>query len=190
MSVKKTIHFTDLDGGPLVETFEFNLNASELAEMELTTEGGFANRLERIAKTSAGKAVWEMFDRLLSTAYGIRSEDNKRFIKGKKLWREFKQTKAYDVLIMEMLIEPEAASTFLLSMIPPELVEKVRKGEKIESPVDGVEAGPAVEKKPEDYTKADIEALTIKGIEKVFGKDPSKWSPTVLQIAFRKKSQA
>lgn len=186
MSVKKTIHFTDLDGGPLVETFEFNLNASELAEMELTTEGGFAARLEKIAKTNQGKAVWEMFDRLLSTAFGVRSEDNKRFIKSKKLWKQFKQTKAYDVLIMEMLTEPEAASVFLISMIPADLVEKVRKGEKIELP-DAVQDTPT-EKKIEEYSRAELLSMDAEQFDKLAGTDPSKMSKSVLQIAFQRKS--
>lgn len=183
--IKKTIEFTDLDGNPLVEDFWFNLNKAELAEMELTTEGGMGNRLERIAKESQGRAVWLMFDELLGRAYGIRSEDNKRFIKGPELWAEFKQTNAYDVLIMEMLTNPESASVFLIGMVPADLVDKIKSGETVTI---ADEAAAPPEKKLEDYSRDELLAMPQDQFDRLAGTEATKMDHAVLQIAFQRKA--
>lgn len=48
--LKKTIDYTDYDGNKRTEDFYFNLTKAEVAEMELSTEGGLVKMLEKIVK--------------------------------------------------------------------------------------------------------------------------------------------
>lgn len=44
---KKTITYTDYDGNERTEDFYFNLTKAEIAEMELSAEGGFDKLIEK-----------------------------------------------------------------------------------------------------------------------------------------------
>ena len=44
----KAITYTDYDGETRTENFYFNLTKAELAELNLTTEGGLQNVIQRI----------------------------------------------------------------------------------------------------------------------------------------------
>ena len=45
---KKTVTYTDYDGVERTESFYFNLSEAEIVEMELGTEGGWRERMQRI----------------------------------------------------------------------------------------------------------------------------------------------
>ena len=46
--LKKTITFTDYDGNERKEDFWFNLSKAEILEMELLTEGGMENLIDKV----------------------------------------------------------------------------------------------------------------------------------------------
>ena len=134
--LKKRIKYTDCNGVERNEDFYFNLNKAELMEMELTTEGGLAERTQRIIDTQDTPKIVEMFKDLILRAYGEKSEDGKAFIKkglnGTKLADRFAQTDAYSELFMELVTDADAASNFVNGIIPDDL--------KVETPVNGIES--------------------------------------------------
>ena len=83
--LKKKIKYTDYNGVERNEDFYFNLNKAELMEMELTTEGGLAERTQRIIDTQDTPKIVEMFKDLILRAYGEKSEDGKAFIKSYRI---------------------------------------------------------------------------------------------------------
>ena len=128
--LKKKIKYTDYNGVERNEDFYFNLNKVELMEMELTTEGGLAERTQRIIDTQDTPKIVEMFKDLILRAYGEKSEDGKAFIKkdaNGKLADKFAQTEAYSELFMELATDADAAAKFVNGIIPADLKESVEK---------------------------------------------------------------
>ena len=116
--LKKTITYTDYDGNKRTEDFYFNLSKAEVAEMEMSVEGGLTKTLEKIVAEQDGKRIIEMFKDLILKAYGEKSLDGKRFIKSKELSEAFSQTEAYSELFMELAMNAEASAAFVNGIIP------------------------------------------------------------------------
>lgn len=116
--LKKTIKYEDYNGVEREEDFYFNLTQSELMEMEMTTEGGLKNKLERIAKKLDGPEIMKFFKEIILKSYCTMSADGRRLIKSKEAAEEFTQTPAYDKLFMELLTVEGATDDFIKKVLP------------------------------------------------------------------------
>lgn len=116
--LKKTMTYTDFNGVERTEDFYFNLTKAEVAEMEMSTEGGLAERLERIVNAKESTQIVAAFKELILKSYGVKSPDGKRFIKNKEVRDEFEQTEAYSDLFMELATNSEAAAAFVNAIVP------------------------------------------------------------------------
>ena len=115
--LREKIKYTDYDGVERTETFYFNLNEAELTELDLTTEGGMKNLIERIIDAQDQKTVIELFKRFIMLSYGEKSPDGKRFMKSPELSKAFAETEAYNVLFMRLFQEEGAAAAFFNAII-------------------------------------------------------------------------
>lgn len=125
--LKKTITYTDFNNVERSEDFYFNLMQAELAEMELTTQGGFAEYLQRIADSNDGKAIITTFKEILFKAYGEKSPDGKRFVKSEEISKAFEQTQAYSILFMQLVTDANYSAEFIRGLMPPELAGQIPK---------------------------------------------------------------
>ena len=116
--IKKTVKYVDYEDVERTEDFYFNLNKVEIAEMEVSEEGGMAKKLERMVQTLDRKEFVEMFKDLILLSYGEKSPDGRRFIKTKEVREGFSQTEAYSVIFMELAENAEAAANFMNGIIP------------------------------------------------------------------------
>lgn len=114
----KQITYTDYDGVTRTETFYFNLSKAEIAEMQLTHPGGYAEYLERIIEAKDQAELVKTFKVLVLNSYGVKSEDGKRFRKSEELSKEFEESEAYSELFMELLSDTDAASNFVNGIMP------------------------------------------------------------------------
>lgn len=121
--LKKRIKYVDYDNNEREEDFYFNLNKAEIAEMELSTEGGLQQWIEKIVDAQDTPQIIELFKKLILKSYGEKSPDGKRFIKNAQLSEEFSQTEAYSELFMELATDETAAANFVNGIIPQEFVE-------------------------------------------------------------------
>ena len=118
---RKTMTYTDYNGEERTEDFYFNLTKAEITEMELLTEGGLKEKIERITKAKDVPEIIKLFKELIMKAYGIKSPDGKRFIKTEKLSEEFSQTEAYSDLFIELATDSGAASEFVNGIMPNDM---------------------------------------------------------------------
>ena len=116
--LKKTIKFVDFNGNEREEDFFFNLTKSELLKMEMGESGGLTEKIKRIVAAQDAPAIMEVFEDLISRAYGEKSPDGKRFIKSKEISDAFMQTPAYDELFMEIATDADKASEFINAIVP------------------------------------------------------------------------
>lgn len=124
---KKKINYTDFDGNNRSETFYFNFTKGELLEMQIGTNGGYDTYLKRLVESQDQAEITKIFKEIILKAYGIKSDDGKRFIKTDTLREEFTQTEAYSELFTELATNTEAAIEFINGIMPPALMAEVNK---------------------------------------------------------------
>ena len=123
--IKKTITYHGFDDTEYTEDFWFGLTKGDLIEMEVATPGGMQEYIKQISQTQDVHAVLEMFKTLILKSYGKKSPDGKRFIRSKEISEEFAQTDAYDVLLMEIFSDENAAAKFVSGILPQDIAVQV-----------------------------------------------------------------
>lgn len=123
--LKKTIKYTDFNGVERTEDFYFNLSKAELMEMEMSTSGGLTEMVKRIINTQDTPSILRIFKKIILKAYGVKSDDGKRFIKNEDLAKEFEQTEAYSELFMELLQDEKKAADFINGLLPKDLAKQI-----------------------------------------------------------------
>ena len=114
----KPITYTDYDGNSRTENFMFNLTKAELAELNLTTEGGLQTVIQKIIDSRDIPEITKWFKKIITMSYGEKSPDGRRFIKSQELTDEFLQTEAYSELFVELITDENAAAAFINGVIP------------------------------------------------------------------------
>lgn len=130
----KTITYTDFDGNERTEDHYFNLTEAEIQESNLRTPGGIEAKLKKIVQTKDPNELVSYFKSFILDAYGVKSEDGRRFIKSDELKTEFSQTGAYNKLFMELTTNTDAAIAFVQGVIP-QVPEKETAAENIVTPM-------------------------------------------------------
>lgn len=125
--LKKTVTYTDYNGVERTEDFYFNLSKAEIAEMELSTSGGFAEMIQKVVAAQDAPAIVKIFKDLVFKAYGEKSLDGKRFVKSEEISTAFSQTEAYSQIFMELATDAKAAAAFVNGIIPSDLAKEVAK---------------------------------------------------------------
>jgi hypothetical protein len=197
---KKQIRSKDLDGNPIVEDYYFNLNKAELVKMQVSEAGGLEVYMARIAKEQDAKKMIQLFQDVILLAYGVRSEDNVRFIKNDELREEFMQTDAYSELFWELSNDAGAAAKFFVNVIPKELAQKINDGEQvINLPTSEVSESSAAQtfegdlvvktgEAREVYTRQQLLDMPLEDFDRLIGRDPLKMSHVELQVAMQRRN--
>lgn len=117
--LKKTITYFDYDGNERSEDFWFNLSKAECMEMELSTNGGMENLINKIISEKDNAKIVQIFKDIILKAYGEKSPDGKYFRKSAEISAEFASTEAYSTLFMELATDADAAAKFVRGVLPP-----------------------------------------------------------------------
>lgn len=123
--LKKTVTYTDYNGVTRTEDVYFNLTKAEIAEMEMSTAGGYAEMLNRIVAAQDAPSLIKIFKELILKAYGEKTPDGKRFVKSEELSTAFSQTEAYSILFMELATDADAAAKFVNGIMPADMQQNV-----------------------------------------------------------------
>ena len=123
--IKKTFEYTDYNGTERKETHWFNLSEAELTEMELEVDGGLAQYITRISEEQNGPKIIKIFKDIILRAYGIKSDDGRRFIKSDELKEAFSQTEAYSILFMELATNADKAAEFINGIVPANMAKNI-----------------------------------------------------------------
>jgi hypothetical protein len=116
--LKKTITYEDFDGNQRTEDFYFNLNRSEMIEMDLSTPGGYEKQVNKIIAEQNHAKLVEYFKEMILKSYGEKDLEGKRFVKSDTISLAFSQTNAYDQLFIELATDANAAADFINGVLP------------------------------------------------------------------------
>ena len=123
--IKKTITYTDFNGGERTEDFYFHLTKAEITKMEMSVNGGMAERIQRIVSAQDQPAIIEVFEDLSKKSYGVKTPDGRGFVKRKEDLEAYMATEAYSQLFMELATDSDAASKFVNGIIPADLSKQI-----------------------------------------------------------------
>ena len=116
--------YTDYNGKQRTEEFRFHFNQAELMEMELSTEGGFSARVNRIINANSHPELLQVMKTFVLDAYGVKSEDGRRFQKTDEIRQEFLESPVYSRIFMRLTTGPNAAdeaAKFLNGVSPDDM---------------------------------------------------------------------
>ena len=114
--LKKLIKYKDYNGTERQENFYFNLNKTELMEMET-------------------EVIMKAFKTIILKAYGEKSPDGRRFFKSEELSTAFTQTEAYNELYMELLSDAKKAAAFINALMPEDMRGDAEADAKVLTPI-------------------------------------------------------
>jgi hypothetical protein len=127
--LKKTITFEDFDGDMQTQDFYFNLTKTELAEMNVSVEGGMVALLEKMIAAENAKEMLEFFKRIVLLSVGLRT-DAQHFKKSPEIADDFVSSPAFDVLFIELFSDEAKAAAFVNGIMPKNLVAEMEAAEK------------------------------------------------------------
>ena len=110
---KEIITYTDLNGVQRTENFYFDLSKPEIVKMQSSAKGGYDVQLKSIAASLDGAKIMEFFENFISKAYGVKTEDGRRFMKSDEISRSFMETPAYEVLFEKLVTDDKCAADFV-----------------------------------------------------------------------------
>lgn len=116
--LKKTYTYTDYNGVERTESFYFHFTEAEILDMEMSTEGGFAERVQRIIDAKDQAALMKLIKQFVIDAYGVKSDDGRRFIKNEEVKTAFLECPAFSDIFMDMVTNDELAAEFINGVIP------------------------------------------------------------------------
>ena len=114
----ETITYVDYNGNTRTEDHYFNLTEAEALEMEMSTNGGFSERIKRIIAAQDTATLITIFKDLIKKSYGRKSLDGRKFEKSEEIFNEFKDTEAYSTLFMKLATDAKSATEFVNGIAP------------------------------------------------------------------------
>lgn len=124
--IKKTVKYNDYNGIERTEDHHFHLNEAEVMELEMSINGGLSTMIDRVIAAQDGATIMKVFKDIILRAYGVKSDDGRRFIKNQEVRDSFVQTEAYSIIFMELVTDAKKAAEFVNGIIP----EKQGSGEQ------------------------------------------------------------
>lgn len=126
--IKQTVTYEDFEGSEATETMYFHLSKAELLDMEINSDDSMSARLQRIQDSPDGDArpVLNVLKDFVSKAYGIRSDDGKKFRKSDAIREEFVSSEAYSELLFDLLQDSDKLVKFLTGLMPEKIMAQVR----------------------------------------------------------------
>lgn len=122
---KKTVSYTDYNGVERTESYHFHFSEAEILDMEMSVEGGFAERIQTIIDANDKTSLMKVIKKFVIDAYGVKSEDGKRFIKNDEVKTAFLESPAYSKIWMELVTNDQVAADFINNVVPADMKEQL-----------------------------------------------------------------
>ena len=105
----KKVTYTNYNGEVVNEDVYFNLTSMELVKMEAKYEMSIPDKINEVTESNDYRGIIALFEDLLLTAYGVKSEDGRRFVKDPQATKEFGDSIAYAEIFEQIILNPESA---------------------------------------------------------------------------------
>lgn len=129
---KIQVPYEDFDGNSQNDTLYFHLTKTRLTKnLDLKDDVDALQRMlegeERQLGPEEIRKIVRLVERIMKLAYGVRSEDGKKFDQRPERWDEFEQTAVYDAFLYSLFEDPQRAMHFIMGVLPKDLLEAAQK---------------------------------------------------------------
>lgn len=124
--ISETITYKDFNGKERTETYYFHLTEAELTKMQLLTEGGYAEMIQRVLDAKSTPELVAIFEEWIQKSYGVKTPDGRGFLKRKEDLELFMSTEAYSQLFMKLAFDDVAAARFINGVVPSDVADKIK----------------------------------------------------------------
>lgn len=114
--ISKTIKYVDYNGVEKIGTYWFNMSRADLYDLEMSSEGGWYDRIKKLVSEQRTREAWLMIERFVKDSYGVKTEDG-GFDKDPKYLKAFRNSEAYSVLISGFVEHPEEFADFVNGIV-------------------------------------------------------------------------
>lgn len=112
--LKKHVKYQGFDGEIIEEDLYFNLTRMDAIELSARYESkDLAAYMDEIVKKKDIVSLYRVLKDIVLLAYGVKSEDGKRFIKNESVRKEFEESLAFAQLIEDLHETESALSEFV-----------------------------------------------------------------------------
>lgn len=112
--LKKHVKYQGFDGEIIEEDLYFNLTRMDAIELSALYESkDLAAYMDEIVKKEDIASLYRVLKDIVLLAYGVKSEDGKRFIKNEVVKKEFEESLAFAQLIEDLHETDSALSEFV-----------------------------------------------------------------------------
>lgn len=112
--LKKHVKYQGFDGEIIEEDLYFNLTRMDAIELSALYESkDLAAYMDEIVKNKDIASLYRVLKDIVLLAYGVKSEDGKRFIKNDVVKKEFEESLAFAQLIEDLHETDSALSEFV-----------------------------------------------------------------------------
>lgn len=125
--LKREITYEDADEEKQTETFYFNLSQIEVMRLQVSFKGDIEETLREMIRAKDNEGLFNLFESLILTSYGVREEDGRHFTKSPALRDKFANSFAYVALFTELTSDEEAAAVFFNAIMPRAIREEAAK---------------------------------------------------------------
>jgi len=115
--LKKAVTYIDFDGQERTDTLYFNINEIEGARLEVQFPQGIEEFIQNLNAKERPDEILDLFEQVLSMAYGEKSADGRHFLKSPEKTALFKQSAAYSALFMEMIRDASVSEEFFKAVV-------------------------------------------------------------------------
>ena len=116
--LKQTIKFKDYNDVDREMDYFFDLNETELIELQIDTVGGLHEKINKVLKMNDQKEIYNLFKTILKASYGEKSDDGIHFDKSEDVWKRFISSPAYNELMKSFMEKPEKIADFIEGLMP------------------------------------------------------------------------
>lgn len=112
--LKKTVTYETFDGEMITEDLYFNMTRMDLVELNSRYgSNDLATHIETIQENKDIKGLYQVLKDIVLIAYGVKSEDGKRFIRNDEVRKEFEESLAFAQLVEDFHESENAMSDFV-----------------------------------------------------------------------------
>lgn len=117
--------YEDFLGNRREKKLMFNLTETEINVAQLSEDGGYSEKLERLSKEKNPQDIISEFRFIVLNSYGELSEDGTVFEKSEKIKNHFECSAAYNAFFMKLISDQAFAEKFIRATLPTPKDNKV-----------------------------------------------------------------
>ncbi len=126
---KIIVNYENFEGEQVQEELMFNLNKTELAELNGMYEGGLEAHMARLKESNNTVQILAFVKSIAVKAYGIKSPSGKAFIKPDDVVMEFMYSDALSELTFDLMTDStgKKMEDFMLGLFPTALQKQIQE---------------------------------------------------------------